>query len=137
MALLKREVVADEISRLRRIVDAHLRRLGHGDRLDDVLDEVERVRVEAGSPPLAAPIGQVVASQAVVNVLGATRYAFIVNELRDLVSGRFGLGVYANLRGHLEALLQRSYDLAHRPDGLRVPLAGTLRILAHSEGVTT
>src|SRR4051812_19569414 len=40
------------------IVDAQLRRLGHGDRLDDVLDEVERVRIESGSPPLAAPIGQ-------------------------------------------------------------------------------
>jgi oxaloacetate decarboxylase alpha subunit len=72
------------------IVDGQLRRLGHGDRLDDVLDEVERVRVEAGSPPLAAPIGQIVASQSLVNVLGANRYATIVDELRSLVSGRFG-----------------------------------------------
>ncbi len=72
------------------ILDGQLRRLGHGDRLDDVLDEVERVRVEAGSPPLAAPIGQIVASQSLVNVLGANRYATIVDELRDLVSGRFG-----------------------------------------------
>ena len=30
--------------------------------------------VEAGSPPLAAPLGQIVASQALVNVLGANRY---------------------------------------------------------------
>jgi oxaloacetate decarboxylase alpha subunit len=72
------------------IVDGQLRRLGHGDRLDDVLDEVERVRIESGSPPLAAPIGQIVASQSLVNVLGANRYATIVDELRDLVSGRFG-----------------------------------------------
>src|SRR5690349_8526741 len=69
------------------IVDGQLRRLGHGDRLDDVLDEVDRVRIESGSPPLAAPIGQVIASQALVNVLGANRYATIVDELRELVLG--------------------------------------------------
>ena len=39
------------------------------------------MRVEAGSPPLAAPIGQIIASQALVNVLGASRYATIVDEL--------------------------------------------------------
>jgi oxaloacetate decarboxylase alpha subunit len=48
------------------------------------------VRVEAGSPPLVAPLGNIVASQALVNVLGANRYGTIVDELRDLVSGRFG-----------------------------------------------
>jgi oxaloacetate decarboxylase alpha subunit len=72
------------------IIDDWLRRRGHGDRLDDVLDEVERVRIEAGSPPLAAPLGQIVASQAQVNVLGAIRYGTIIDELRDLVLGRFG-----------------------------------------------
>jgi oxaloacetate decarboxylase alpha subunit len=48
------------------------------------------VRVEAGSAPLAAPIGQIVASQAIVNVLGANRYGTFVDEFRNLVSGRFG-----------------------------------------------
>ena len=69
---------------------SQLRARNAGGRLDEVLDEVERVRVEAGSPPLAAPIGHIVASQALVNVLGANRYGTIVDELRDLVSGRFG-----------------------------------------------
>jgi len=55
-----------------------------------VLDELERVRLEVGSPPLAAPIGQIVASQALVNVLGANRYATIVDELGELARGRFG-----------------------------------------------
>ena len=70
--------------------DVQLRAREAGGRLDEVLDEIERVRVEAGSPPLAAPIGQVIASQALVNVLGANRYGTMVDELRDLVSGRFG-----------------------------------------------
>ncbi len=71
-------------------LDAQLRSQGAADRLDDVLTEVDRVRAEVGSPPLAAPIGQIVASQALLNVLSANRYSTMVDELRDLVEGRFG-----------------------------------------------
>jgi oxaloacetate decarboxylase alpha subunit len=71
-------------------VDAQLRARSAGDRLDEVLDEIDRVKAEVGSPPLAAPVGQIVASQALINVLGANRYAAIVDEVRDLVRGRFG-----------------------------------------------
>ena len=55
-----------------------------------MLEEVDAVRDEVGSPPLAAPIGQIVASQALLNVLTANRYSTMVDELRDLVLGRFG-----------------------------------------------
>ena len=52
-----------------------------GDRLDEVLDELDQVRNEAGSPPLAAPMGQILASQALLNVLSANRYGTMVDEL--------------------------------------------------------
>jgi oxaloacetate decarboxylase alpha subunit len=71
-------------------LDVQLRSQAAGDRLDEVIEEVGRVREEVGSPPLAAPIGQIVASQALLNVLTANRYSTMVDELRDLVSGRFG-----------------------------------------------
>jgi oxaloacetate decarboxylase alpha subunit len=71
-------------------LDSQLRSQGAADRLDDVLAEVDRVRAEVGSPPLAAPIGQIVASQALLNVLSANRYSTMVDELRDLVEGHFG-----------------------------------------------
>src|SRR5215470_10081244 len=71
-------------------LDQQLRAQAAGDRLDEVLDEVARVRDEVGSPPLAAPVGQIVASQALLNVLTANRYSTMVDELRDLVVGRFG-----------------------------------------------
>jgi oxaloacetate decarboxylase (Na+ extruding) subunit alpha len=71
-------------------LDAQLRSQAAGDRLDEVLEEVDRVRAEVGSPPLAAPIGNIVASQALLNVLTANRYSTMVDELRDLVEGRFG-----------------------------------------------
>ena len=72
-------------------VDATLRVQGAGDRLEEVLDELDRIRAECGWPPLAAPIGQVLASQALLNVLSASRYLTVVDELRALVSGRFGV----------------------------------------------
>jgi oxaloacetate decarboxylase alpha subunit len=71
-------------------LDVQLRSQAAGDRLDEVIDEVGRVREEVGSPPLAAPIGQIVASQALLNVLSANRYSTMVDELRDLVTGGFG-----------------------------------------------
>ena len=55
-------------------VDATLRAQGAGDRLEEVLEELDRIRAEVGWPPLAAPIGQVLASQALLNVLSASRY---------------------------------------------------------------
>ncbi len=88
------------------VVDAQLRASGHADRLDEVLDEVERVRVEVGSPPLAAPLGQVVASQALVNVLGANRYRTIIDEVRDLALGRFG-----KTPGPIDPALERAVAL--------------------------
>jgi oxaloacetate decarboxylase (Na+ extruding) subunit alpha len=71
-------------------LDVQLRSQAAGDRLDEVIDEVVKVREEVGSPPLAAPIGQIVASQALLNVLSANRYSTMVDELRDLVTGSFG-----------------------------------------------
>jgi oxaloacetate decarboxylase (Na+ extruding) subunit alpha len=71
-------------------LDAQLRTHNAGDRVDEVLDELARIRGEAGWPPLAAPIGQILGSQALVHVLSATRYGLVVDELRGLVDGDFG-----------------------------------------------
>src|SRR5215211_2445073 len=71
-------------------IDTRLRAYSATDRLDDVLDELAVIRGEAGSPPVAAPIGQILASQALVHVLSASRYQTVVDELRALFDGRFG-----------------------------------------------
>ncbi len=72
-------------------LDVHLRAHSAGDRLLDVLEEVGRVRTEAGSPPLAAPIGQILASQALLHVLEARRYGTVIDEFRELVTGGYGV----------------------------------------------
>jgi oxaloacetate decarboxylase alpha subunit len=71
-------------------LDAHLRAQSAGDRLDEVLGELERIRAESGWPPLAAPIGQILGSQALIHVLSASRYEVVVDELRALYQGNFG-----------------------------------------------
>ena len=71
-------------------IDTQLQSQAAGDRLDDVIAELQQVRREVGYPPLAAPIGNILASQALVNVLSANRYETMVDEVRDLVRGKFG-----------------------------------------------
>jgi oxaloacetate decarboxylase alpha subunit len=92
-------------------LDATLRAQGSGDRLEEVLEELDRIRAEVGWPPLAAPIGQVLASQALLNVLAASRYLTIVDELRSLVVGSFGTPP-----GPIDPGVQRAVELTHDPD---------------------
>jgi oxaloacetate decarboxylase alpha subunit len=99
-------------------VDMQLRSQNAGDRLDDVLDELRHVRDEVGSPPLAAPIGNILASQALVNVLTANRYATMIDEVRDLVRGRFG-----RTPGPVEPALARAVERLDAPDEAPIDLA--------------
>ena len=69
-------------------LEVHLRAHQAADRLLDVLEEVGRVRAEAGWPPLAAPIGQILASQALLHVLDARRYGTVIDEFRVARAGR-------------------------------------------------
>ena len=71
-------------------LDVHLRAHSAGDRLLDTLSEVVRIREESGRPPLAAPIGQILGSQALLNVLSARRYGTVLDEFRQLVTGGYG-----------------------------------------------
>jgi oxaloacetate decarboxylase (Na+ extruding) subunit alpha len=71
-------------------IDQSLQAESSGDRLDEVLAELDRIRAETGWPPLASPIGQVLATQAIINVLAASRYLVVVDEVRSLVTGAFG-----------------------------------------------
>jgi oxaloacetate decarboxylase (Na+ extruding) subunit alpha len=72
-------------------LDVHLRANTASDRLEEVLEEVGRVRAESGWPPLAAPIGQILASQALLHVLEARRYGTVIDEFRALVQGAYGV----------------------------------------------
>jgi oxaloacetate decarboxylase alpha subunit len=59
-------------------------------RLDEVLQEIPRVREELGYPPLVTPTSQIVGTQAVLNVLTGKRYKLIPGEVRAYVQGYYG-----------------------------------------------
>ena len=71
-------------------LDTRLRRANAVDRLDEVLDELKVVREDCGRPPLAQPIGGILAGQALRHVLSARRWADTSEEMRRYLSGSYG-----------------------------------------------
>jgi oxaloacetate decarboxylase alpha subunit len=71
-------------------VDARLRAADANDRLDEVLEELARVREDCGMPPLAQPIGGILAAQAVRHVLSAKRWGGASEDMRRLLGGGYG-----------------------------------------------
>jgi len=60
------------------------------DRLNEVLEEVPKVRKELGYPPLVTPTSQLVGIQAVFNVISGKRYSIVPKEIKDYVKGFYG-----------------------------------------------
>ena len=71
-------------------VNHQLQQHGAGERQQEVLAEIRRVRQEVGFPPLVAPIRQMIASQAVLNVISGERYGTVTKELKDYLQGLYG-----------------------------------------------
>ena len=59
-------------------------------RLEEVLDEVPRVRKDLGYPPLVTPMSQMVGVQATLNVLLGERYKRVSNEVKSYLRGEYG-----------------------------------------------
>jgi len=59
-------------------------------RMDEVLEEIPRVREDMGYPPLVTPTSQIVGTQAVLNVLTGTRYKSVTNEVKNYLLGQYG-----------------------------------------------
>ncbi|MGI5875743.1 MAG: pyruvate/oxaloacetate carboxyltransferase [Dethiobacteria bacterium] len=61
-----------------------------GHLMNDVLEEVPRVRKELGYPPLVTPSSQIVGTQAVMNVITGERYKVILKEVKNYLKGLYG-----------------------------------------------
>ncbi len=59
-------------------------------KFDAVMAEAEHVRHELGSPIMVTPFPQIVATQALFNVIGSERYGNIPDQVIRYVLGRFG-----------------------------------------------
>ncbi|WP_193074550.1 sodium-extruding oxaloacetate decarboxylase subunit alpha [Pseudomonas sp. FME51] len=67
-----------------------LKEQGALNRIQEVFDEIPRVREDLGFPPLVTPTSQIVGTQAVFNVLAGERYKTITNEVKMYLQGRYG-----------------------------------------------
>lgn len=69
---------------------SQLKQAGKEDKLEEVLNEVPKVRKDAGYPPLVTPTSQIVGTQAVFNVINDERYKTVTKEFKGLVKGEYG-----------------------------------------------
>jgi oxaloacetate decarboxylase alpha subunit len=113
-------------------LDTHLRTHAAGDRLDDVLEELMKIREEVGWPPLASPIGQILGSQALLHVLSASRYQTIVDELHGLIQGRYG-----RPPGPIDPAVQRAVELVSGADPADEPTPDLDELRAEAEGLAS
>lgn len=68
---------------------SQLKQANAEDRMDEVLQEVPRVRKDFGYPPLVTPTSQIVGTQAVLNTLMG-RYKSFTKESKGLLRGEYG-----------------------------------------------
>ena len=96
------------------------------DRLDEVLEEIPKVREELGYIPLVTPTSQIVGSQAVINVLLGERYKNITKETAGVLKGEYG-STPAPLDSDLQAkVLEGGEAITCRPADLIDPELDTL-----------
>jgi oxaloacetate decarboxylase alpha subunit len=71
-------------------MESQLKEQGAGDKFDEVLNEIPKVRKDLGYIPLVTPTSQIVGTQAVLNVLTGERYKSISKETQAILKGEYG-----------------------------------------------
>ena len=71
-------------------LENQLREQNATERIDEVLEEMPRVRKDLGFIPLVTPTSQIVGTQSIVNVLTGERYKTITKETAGVLKGEYG-----------------------------------------------
>jgi len=106
-----------------------------GGRIREVLEDANRVRLELGYPPLVAPIRQMIATQAVYNVIGGERYATVTQELKDYLQGLYGRPPVPADPELRRLVLGREEPITIRPADLLEPQVDGARLQLRKMGV--
>ena len=120
-------------------MESQLKEQGAGDKLDDVLAEIPRVREDLGFIPLVTPTSQIVGTQAVLNVLTGERYKSISKETAGVLKGEYGAAP-APFNTELQTrVLEGKEAITCRPADLLEPemdkLTAELKKLAGEKGI--
>ena len=121
-------------------MEGQLREQGAADKLDEVLEEIPRVREDLGFIPLVTPTSQIVGTQAVINVLTGERYRSITKETAGVLKGEYG-ATLAPVNKELQArVLEGAEPITCRPADLLEPevdrLTKELKEKATLQGIT-
>jgi oxaloacetate decarboxylase alpha subunit len=108
-------------------LENQLREQNAADRLDEVLEEIPKVREDLGFIPLVTPTSQIVGTQAVVNVLAGERYKTVTRETVSVLKGEYG-ATPAPLNATLQKkVLEGAEPITCRPADLLAPEIERLR----------
>lgn len=119
---------------MRSNLESQLAQMNAGDRLDEVLEEVVRVRADLGYPPLGTPFSQMCGTQACFNVVAGERYKVIPREIRAYIKGEYGRAPGPVNAGLKEKILGKDgQPLSCRPADLLEP--GYERLQAECAGL--
>jgi len=102
-------------------LENQLREQNAEDKLDDVLEEIPRVRDDLGTLPLVTPTSQIVGTQAVINVLSGDRYKVISKETAGVLKGEYGATPTAVNAGLQARVLEGAEPITVRPADLLEP----------------
>ena len=120
-------------------MESQLKEQGAADRMDEVLEEIPRVREDLGFIPLVTPTSQIVGTQAVINVLTGERYKSISRETAGVLKGEYG-ATPAPVNEELQKrVLEGAEVITCRPADLLEPemetLTSELRDLAQEQDI--
>lgn len=109
---------------------SQLKQAGKSDKLSEVLEEVPRVRADAGYPPLVTPSSQIVGTQAVFNVLNGERYKMTTKEFRGLIRGEYGKTPMPIDPAFKKKIIGDAEEITCRPADLIAPELDSIRAKA-------
>ncbi|MEH6585953.1 MAG: sodium-extruding oxaloacetate decarboxylase subunit alpha [Halioglobus sp.] len=107
-------------------MESQLKEQGAADKLDEVLEEIPRVREDLGFIPLVTPTSQIVGTQSVINVLTGERYKSISKETAGVLKGEYGASPAPVNKALQARVLEGGEPVTCRPADLLQPELNTL-----------
>lgn len=92
------------------------------DKIDQVFEELPRVREDLGYPPLVTPTSQIIGIQAVMNVISGERYSLVSQEVKDYAMGLYGRSPAPMDKAVVKKILGSEKPITGRPADLLKPM---------------
>jgi len=104
---------------------SQLEQQGALDKLDDVFEELPKVRADLGYPSLVTPTSQVIGVMAVLNVIAGERYKLVPQEVKDYAKGLYGRSPAPIKPAIRKKILGNEKPITCRPADLLEPMLPT------------